>query len=392
MSRRSFPQMARCLLAALVTLLALAQPAAANTAQLRVSPQAIQVGGAETLVEVTLDGVSGLYGLDIRLEFDPTLLEVIDADGGKDGVQVSPGQIPSPDFTVRNEADNAAGGVWYAATQLNPREPASGSGVVCAFRVRGLSSGSGEVRVVEAKLVDREGQDLPVEALGSQVTVSLGAVPASEYTPGATATATPLPTATPTNTPTPTEEPTATLEPGEAEPTVTDEPTATPEPEDPEPTATDEPTVTPTLEPEPTATPTARATPAPQPTQSEQDAYPAPTSAPAAPAGGAAAPSPSPQSIEASPAVTETTEPTLAATEVPAATSQPALLAAAPAEPRPEGDAPPAQREPEIQPLISPRLFAILLGLAAAAALALAVYLTRPDAQPPHPTADRKVL
>ena len=116
MSRRSFPQMARCLLAALVALLALAQPAAADTARLLVSPQAIQVGGAETLVEVTLDGVSGLYGLDIRLEFDPTLLEVIDADGGKDGVQVSPGQIPSPDFTVRNEVDNAAGGVWYAAT------------------------------------------------------------------------------------------------------------------------------------------------------------------------------------------------------------------------------------------------------------------------------------
>lgn len=67
MHRRSFPQMARYLAVALLALLALARPAVADTALLRVSPQTLQVGAAETLIEVTLDGVSGLYGLDIRL-------------------------------------------------------------------------------------------------------------------------------------------------------------------------------------------------------------------------------------------------------------------------------------------------------------------------------------
>ena len=192
--------MARYLLTALLALLAPLQPAAADTALVRVSPQTIQVGSAETLVEVTLEGVSGLYGLDIRLEFDPALLEVLDADDGKDGVQISPGQIPSPDFVVRNEADNAAGTLWYAATQMNPREPASGAGVVCSLRVRGVSGGAGELRVVEAKLVDRSGGDLATTTSGAQVTVALGRRRHGglAYRPGPAADGHPTNTSTPT--------------------------------------------------------------------------------------------------------------------------------------------------------------------------------------------------
>jgi len=371
--------MARYLLTALLALLAPLQPAAADTALLRVSPQTIQVGSAETLVEVTLEGVSGLYGLDIRLEFDPALLEVLDADDGKDGVQISPGQIPSPDFVVRNEADNAAGTLWYAATQMNPREPASGAGVVCSFHVRGISGGAGELRVVEAKLVDRSGGDLATTTSGAQVTVALGASQATEDSP--TATPTPQPTDTPTNTstPPPTDEPTATPLSDEPEPTATQEPTATDGPADPDPTAT------PTLQ--ETATPTAIATPS-QPEQSAENAYPAPSPTTVAPPTDAPVPTRTPTHA---PAPSETPEPSPTAAEEPTATLAPVLpaaAAAAPAAPAPEEAAPPAS---ETQPLLPPGLFSILLGLVAAAALALAVHLTRHDA-PAHQTVERKLL
>lgn len=377
--------MARYLLTALLALLAPLQPAAADTALLRVSPQTIQVGSAETLVEVTLEGVSGLYGLDIRLEFDPALLEVLDADDGKDGVQISPGQIPSPDFVVRNEADNAAGTLWYAATQMNPREPASGAGVVCSLRVRGVSGGAGELRVVEAKLVDRSGGDLATTTSGAQVTVALGASQATEDSP--TATPTPQPTDTPTNTstPPPTDEPTATPLSDEPEPTATQEPTATDAPADPDPTATNEPTATPTLQ--ETATPTAIATPS-QPEQSAENAYPAPSPTTVAPPTDAPVPTRTPTHA---PAPSETPDPSPTAAEEPTATPAPVLpaaAAAAPAAPAPEEAAPPAS---ETQPLLPPGLFSILLGLVAAAALALAVHLTRHDA-PAHQTVERKPL
>ena len=385
------PQVARYLVAVAAALAMTAGPAAADTARLHVTPQTLEVGGAETLIEVRLDGVSGLYGLDIRLEFDPALLKIIDADDAKDGVQIIPGELPAADFLVRNEADNAVGTVWYAVTQLNPREPASGSGVVCAFHARGLAAGSCEIRVVQAKLVDRSGQDLPVEAAGAEVTVSLAAAPASESSPTATPTSTPPPTASATSAPTATEEPTATSEPQEAEPTSTSEPTITPEPEDPEPTAAATP------EPEPTATPVASPTPPLERVQTDAGAYPAPSATPLTVAGAAVSPSPpatpKPQATQAASASVEAPDPTATATIAPEATAQPMPLAAAHQEPGSDGGEPVAPAGSGGDgPLISPRMFAILLGLVAVAALALAVHLTRHDAEPPRDTIDRSAL
>jgi len=371
-----------------------ARPAGAGSARLEITPQVIQINGPETEVEVRLDGISGLYGLDVRLEFDPALLEVLDADDGKDGVQVSPGQIPSPDFVVRNEADNASGTLWYAVTQLNPRDPASGSGVVCTFSVRGLVDGSGEIRVVEAKLVDRSGADLPVETSGAQVTVSLEAAQVAEARPTATPTATLRPTEQATPTVTPTEEPTAAPEPDEAEatdePTPTEEPTATAEPEGLEPTLTDLPAAEP-----PAKVAAAGDAPLSQPSPADDGAYPSPLATPL-PAAGRLSPTTVPATPTTAAAVAPTaTQPldlTPTATSAPAATGEAMLLAAAQQTPAANGGQPATQDPSVVKPLIPPPLFAALLALVAVAALALAVYLVRHDARATRHTTDRSTL
>ena len=74
------------------------------------------------------DDVTNLFGLDIRLRFNADMVQVEDGNPSKAGIQVLPGEFPVADFEVKNVVDNEAGTIWYAVTQLNPREPVSGSG------------------------------------------------------------------------------------------------------------------------------------------------------------------------------------------------------------------------------------------------------------------------
>ncbi|MFH1084714.1 MAG: cohesin domain-containing protein, partial [Chloroflexota bacterium] len=259
---------------ALVGALALAarpMPAHADAALVLVWPDVLVLQvGQESEVEVLIEDVTALYGVDCRLEFDRDLFEVLDADAQTQGVQVTAGSYPHPDMVVRNEANNTAGTVWYAATQLNPREPAAGSGTVFRMRVRGKAPGSGTIHISYLKLVDRTPVELERELSDGDVTVSAQGGSSSTVPPP---TATRTPTATPTSTQTPV--PTATTAPGQ--PTSTPAPSVTPPPTAP-----------------PSATPwPAQATAAPTPTLAS--GYPVPdqpTAAATAPLASAATASP----------------------------------------------------------------------------------------------------
>lgn len=138
----------------------------------------------EFTVTVRLDDVSDVYGVVISLSFDETSLEVLD-DGGSPGIQISVGDCPKPDFVVQNAADNAAGTIDYAVTQLNPTPPCNG-GVAALVRFRGLQTGTTEIQIVESVVSDPDGlmlphgtQNLSVDIGGSPVAlVSWGTVKA----------------------------------------------------------------------------------------------------------------------------------------------------------------------------------------------------------------------
>ncbi len=202
-------------------------------------------------VEVWVEDVVNLYGVDIRLAFDPTKLQVIDANPALPGVQVQPrDDILSPDFIIRREADNEAGTVWYAVTQINPSPPASGSGALFSFSFDTIGAGITEVIVTNYQLADPNGMIIPAQPSGAVYELVGDSPPTPSATPvppTATPTATPLPpTATPTHTVTP-DPPTLTPTATPLPPTATPTPTVTPDP----------PTLTPTTTPlPPTATPT----------------------------------------------------------------------------------------------------------------------------------------
>lgn len=125
--------------------------------------------GDQIAVEVWVEDVSNLYGADVQLHFDPTRLAVIDANASLPGVQVTPlADLLTPDFIVRREADNAAGTVWYAATQLNPRPSASGSGPLYSLTFEVLARGVTSVAIQNQILSTRDGEPIPASASGAQ--------------------------------------------------------------------------------------------------------------------------------------------------------------------------------------------------------------------------------
>jgi LysM repeat protein len=195
-------------------------PAARLVAQgstmLQFDPASAQVGvGGVTAVQLRLENVDNLYGIEVHLAFDKDVVQVEDDDPARDGVQIAVGEIPYPDFPVQNMADNLGGRLDYAVVQLSPRPPASGSGVVATIHFRGMRPGTSAIHFTHAKLASPDGFAIPVTWQDGIIVVN-----------GANG-----PTATPTPTPgTATPSPTATASPPPPSPTTSPGPTSTPAP------------------------------------------------------------------------------------------------------------------------------------------------------------------
>jgi uncharacterized protein YdeI (BOF family) len=162
-----------------------------------VSPdtRTIEQGGV-TSTAIRVLGVAGLYGAEIHLEFDPNIVQVVDADADRPGVQVLPGPVFTDrnHYVAANRADNVAGTIDFAASLLNPEPPVDGSGDLATIRWRGVAPGSTTVHLADVSLSDQAGQLLAVRLEDGNISV----VPAT-----VTVTPTPSATATPTFTPTP---------------------------------------------------------------------------------------------------------------------------------------------------------------------------------------------
>lgn len=136
-----------------------------NTAIIRLDPNNLTVGqGQVEEVRLVVENGSDIYGIDVRAAFDPAVLEIVDADPAKDGVQMISGEFIKPDFVVRNEADNTAGTLQYVVTQVNPTPPANGSGVVLKIKMRGKKQeASSPFTFTFLEMANGRGLKLPIE-------------------------------------------------------------------------------------------------------------------------------------------------------------------------------------------------------------------------------------
>jgi len=149
----------------------LAQP----QTNLTLSPQTLQMKvGEEATVALSIQGASTLYGIEVHLRFDPSALEVVDADPDREGIQIEPGTLPIPDFVVQNVADNQAGTIDYASTQLPPNNPSQGDGVVAKVTFRAKRAASSAISFERYLLADTQGSSLEATSLPGQVQIRGG--------------------------------------------------------------------------------------------------------------------------------------------------------------------------------------------------------------------------
>ena len=128
------------------------------------------IGGAVN-VDIYVENVVELYAADVRLSFDTTALQVVDADPEASGVQMQLlDTFLSPDYVPRNVADNDEGTIWYAATQMNPAEAVSGSGPLARITFRALRPGAFTLPITYYKLARRNSLEIPATAQGCAVT------------------------------------------------------------------------------------------------------------------------------------------------------------------------------------------------------------------------------
>ena len=141
-------------------------------ATLQLVPNTIQLDvNTTTVLDLAVTQVSGLYRVEAHLHFDPQVLEVVDADPTREGVQLESGTFPTPDFVALNQVDNDAGTIDYAVTQLSPREPRAGSGVVAHIKVRAKQPSTTQVEIVKFILTDTSAGIIDAVAENGQVKV-----------------------------------------------------------------------------------------------------------------------------------------------------------------------------------------------------------------------------
>ena len=190
---------------------------------------------------VRVSDIAGLYGFELHLSFDPAVVEVVDADPQKPGIQIGLGDFLAADFVAQNLADNQTGKIDFAMTQINPHEAKAGSGVLLKIDLRGRTGGQAtQVLVTNGLFSDRDGTPISVNLVPGTVRVVAANPQQPSVTPSSTsgppnmtpslATATPRRTGSPqpTSQPEQASAPTATRSAGAPTLTPTSGPLPTP--------------------------------------------------------------------------------------------------------------------------------------------------------------------
>lgn len=171
--------------------------------------------GKRVEVPVEIRDVEDLYAIDVKIEFDPAVMMVEDADLSKDGIQPALGTFLEAGIVLFNTVDNQNGVIHLAMTQVNPSEPKSGDGIILVLYIKGLAEGESPLEITNLQLSTRRGEEIPSEPVDGLVTVTeeaedKEATPIPVQSPTVVVTTPETTSVSPTFTPSPTSIPTST--------------------------------------------------------------------------------------------------------------------------------------------------------------------------------------
>jgi len=139
-------------------------------------PAQANVATGDTLqMAIEIGGVADFYGAEVHLTYEPTMLEVQDANGQTEGVQIKEGTFPDPSagkgFVAANLADSSKGTIDYVVTLLNPSPPLEGGGTLATVTFKATKAGTAQVKLAGAILASRAAIEIPSTTQDGVVTI-----------------------------------------------------------------------------------------------------------------------------------------------------------------------------------------------------------------------------
>jgi len=131
--------------------------------------------------DVLVENVTDLYGFEFEVTFDPTLVEVVDADPVRAGIQIQPGDFLSPDWLLDNTVDNDNGTIAFALCQMNPSQPQTGSGVLATITWCGKALNVSPITFTYASLGAPHGVPIPASTQDGEIIVTSEAWPSGLF-------------------------------------------------------------------------------------------------------------------------------------------------------------------------------------------------------------------
>ncbi|MEW6096629.1 MAG: hypothetical protein AB1567_08905 [bacterium] len=150
-----------------------------SSTRLEIKPETkIVTKGDEFGLDVWLRDVVNLAGLDVSINFDPSLLEVLDDEPGTPNIQISQGEFPTNTLVLYNAASNIAGYIDYSVGLVPATNTATGSGILAKAKFKAIAPGTATIYFVFDEpnnrytvLKDSNNQPIPVTTYGGTVTI-----------------------------------------------------------------------------------------------------------------------------------------------------------------------------------------------------------------------------
>jgi len=159
----------------LIILLIWARPILAQTpAVVIIQPASMSITPGQSVeFVIAIEQASELFGFELKLDFDPSLIQVDDMDPELAGVQVELVGIlgQRQGFTVVNQVDNQKGTLDYAMTLLAPAKPVSGASPLLSISARAIAPGDSPLSL-SVLLASKDGLPLSVETFDGTLSVS----------------------------------------------------------------------------------------------------------------------------------------------------------------------------------------------------------------------------
>jgi hypothetical protein len=139
---------------------------------IRVNPSnlVIPICSAQGTAGVDVENVTNLIAVQLQLRYDPSIAQVIDADPGRNGVQIRAGSAFSAGFIAQNTVDTTNGVISFAATLLG--STINGNANLITVDWDPLALGSVPLTLENVILVNNAGQSLTFTAQNGQLEVT----------------------------------------------------------------------------------------------------------------------------------------------------------------------------------------------------------------------------